>query len=109
MRKLQRVFIFIFAAFVHVACSRSGKGGWHSLDQAEVEKNIHVGMSRNEVIAKFGKPLQELPNNDGSVRMIYLDSSFASPGAKPLHYTGFQLILRNEKVISYLPVQGRSY
>ncbi len=107
---MKRLNTTLFALIIvgYSACGRSGIDQ-SSFDQSDVEKLIHVGMSRAEVIAKFGKPLQEFQNADGSTRMIYLGSSIISPGAKPLHYVGFQLILKEDKVVKYMPVQGRTY
>src|ERR1700730_17653810 len=91
-----------------VACRKSGSVSQFP-SRAEVEKSVRVGMSRSDVIMKFGSPLQEFSDDDGFVRMIYMSPSFYSPGQQPLHYVGFQIILKDDRVVKWMPTEGRSY
>ena len=63
-------------------------------------------MTRKEVIATFGEPLRELPEENGVSAMIYVSPAFYSPGPRPRGTIGFQVYLTDGKVVRWSPMEG---
>lgn len=72
----------------------------------EVQSRLRPGMTREEVIAAFGEPLREMPEENSVSEMIYMSPAFYSPGPRPRGYIGFQVYLTNGKVIRWSPMEG---
>jgi hypothetical protein len=58
------------------------------------------------VIELFGNPAQELRDEAGGSRMIYISPDFLSPGHQPGVFSGFEVFLKEGKVTRWSGVEG---
>jgi hypothetical protein len=63
-------------------------------------------MSSAEIVAAFGQPTSKSSGDDGRVFFYYFSPSWLQKRSKGVHFVGFQVVFKHDKVIGWSPTQG---
>jgi outer membrane protein assembly factor BamE (lipoprotein component of BamABCDE complex) len=96
------VTALLFASLL-VACSRKES---FPTNEDEIRQRIHNGMSSAEIVAAFGQPTSKSSAEDGRVFFYYFSPKLLAKKPTAVHFVGFQVVFKDDKVISWSPTQG---
>jgi hypothetical protein len=63
-------------------------------------------MSSAEIVAAFGQPTSKSSADDGRLFFYYLSPAWLQKKPSGIHFIGFQVIFKNDKVIDWSTIQG---
>ena len=91
------------------ACDRSRETPIRFPTEAQVQVRIRPGMTRSEIIQSFGKPTSEEFAQEGRSQLIYMSPDFLLPNRTVGQFAGFQVFLKDGKVVEWSPVRGDTH
>jgi hypothetical protein len=88
------------------ASSRAGSTNETDFTEQEAKAFLKVGLERSAITGRFGNPMTETTATDASTVLTFLRpfSSKPKPSPAPIHFAGFHVYLRDNKLIHWDPI-----
>jgi hypothetical protein len=100
------VTLFAFLCLGGFMSCHAGSASEADFTEGEAKAFLRIGVERGAIIGRFGKPMTETTATDGSTVLTFLRpfSSKPKPSPAPIHFAGFQVYLRDNKLIHWDPI-----
>jgi len=109
LRRISRILVVFLCMGAFASC-RPESTKQNDFTEQDARAVLKIGVERSAIAARFGDPKTEITATDGSTVLRFLRpfSTKPNPPPAPIHFAGFQVYLRDNKLVHWDPITSNA-